>query len=87
MHGRRAWTAPHSDTIFTYLLTHSPAGERLVARVRQQLFEALVMQDIAFYDSAKTGELMNRLSADTTGGWVRRRVPEKGEWMWAVDVV
>jgi ABC-type multidrug transport system fused ATPase/permease subunit len=53
-------TDPDAHTIKT-------AGERLVARVRQQLFKALVMQDIAFYDSAKTGELMNRLAADTTG--------------------
>lgn len=42
------------------------AGERLVARVRQQLFQALIAQDISFFDSAKTGELMNRLAADTT---------------------
>lgn len=47
------------------------AGERLVARVRQQLFKALVTQDVAFFDAAKTGELMNRLAADTTGTCVR----------------
>ena len=52
--------------------TKSPtAGERLVARVRQQLFQALIVQDISFFDSAKTGELMNRLAADTTGALVR----------------
>lgn len=38
-----------------------------MARVRQQLFQALIAQDISFFDSAKTGELMNRLAADTTG--------------------
>lgn len=39
----------------------------MVARVRQDLFRALIAQDTAFFDASKTGELMNRLSADTTG--------------------
>ena len=42
------------------------AGERLVARLRRQLFLHLLHQDIAFYDRNKTGELMNRLASDTT---------------------
>ena len=46
--------------LFTY------AGERLVARLRRQLFLHLLCQDIAFYDRNKTGELMNRLASDTT---------------------
>lgn len=40
-------------------------GERLVRNVRSQLFEAIIRQDIAFFDMNKTGELMNRLSSDT----------------------
>jgi ABC-type multidrug transport system fused ATPase/permease subunit len=41
-------------------------GERLVARLRKDLFEHIIRQDIQFFDQNKTGELMNRLSSDTT---------------------
>jgi ABC transporter fused permease/ATP-binding protein len=41
------------------------AGERIVAQLRQDLFRSLTTQEIAFFDSQKTGELTNRLSADT----------------------
>ena len=47
-----------------YLFT--VAGERIVARLRQRLFKAVVHQEIAFFDHHRTGELTNRLSADTT---------------------
>jgi ATP-binding cassette subfamily B protein len=42
------------------------AGERVVARLRIKLFRAVIMQDIAMFDKRKTGELLSRLSADTT---------------------
>ncbi|ETO18310.1 hypothetical protein RFI_18968 [Reticulomyxa filosa] len=42
------------------------AGERLVARLRKQLFCAILSQELAMFDSNKTGELVNRISADTT---------------------
>lgn len=42
------------------------AGERIVMRLRQRLFEALIRQDISFFDQNKSGALLNRLSADTT---------------------
>ena len=42
------------------------AGERVVARLRADLFARLMEQDIAFFDEKKTGELTNRLSSDTT---------------------
>ena len=42
------------------------AGERIVMRLRQRLFEALIRQDISFFDQRKSGALLNRLSADTT---------------------
>lgn len=51
--GLRAW-------LFTV------AGERVVARLRQQLFASLMSQEIAFFDERKTGELTNRLASDTT---------------------
>jgi ABC-type multidrug transport system fused ATPase/permease subunit len=39
-------------------------GKRLVRNLRKDLFEHIVIQDIAFFDRNKTGELMNRLSSD-----------------------
>jgi ABC transporter fused permease/ATP-binding protein len=42
------------------------AGERVVARLRADLFARLMEQDIAFFDEKKTGELTNRLASDTT---------------------
>jgi ATP-binding cassette subfamily B protein len=44
----------------------SVAGERVSARLRLQLFQSLCNLDIAFYDSARSGELINRLSSDCT---------------------
>lgn len=37
------------------------------ARIRRDLFERITVQDVAFFDQQKTGELMNRLASDTTG--------------------
>lgn len=42
------------------------AGERVVARLRADLFARLMDQEIAFFDARKTGELTNRLASDTT---------------------
>ena len=47
-----------------YLFT--VAGERVVARLRQTLFGALIHQEIGFFDMQRTGELTNRLASDTT---------------------
>lgn len=41
-------------------------GERVVARLRIRLFRAIMHQEIAMFDKRKTGELLSRLSADTT---------------------
>lgn len=41
-------------------------GERVVARLRNQLYSCILKQDIAFFDEHKTGELVSRLSSDTT---------------------
>jgi ABC-type multidrug transport system fused ATPase/permease subunit len=41
-------------------------GERLVRQLRTSLFHKIVSQDVSFFDQNKTGELMNRLSSDTT---------------------
>ncbi|MHC4830442.1 MAG: ABC transporter transmembrane domain-containing protein, partial [Planctomycetota bacterium] len=42
------------------------AGEHVIALLRQQLYKAILRQDIAFFDVRKTGELINRLASDTT---------------------
>ncbi len=41
-------------------------GERIVADLRSDLFRHLSRLDAAFYDTAQTGELVSRLTADTT---------------------
>ncbi|KAL1373178.1 hypothetical protein HN51_003184 [Arachis hypogaea] len=43
----------------------SSASERVVARLRKDLFSHLVNQEIAFFDVTRTGELLSRLSEDT----------------------
>ena len=41
-------------------------GERIVADIRAGLFAHFTRLDASFYDTAKTGELISRLTADTT---------------------
>ncbi|MFZ4713249.1 MAG: ABC transporter ATP-binding protein [Bacteriovoracaceae bacterium] len=41
------------------------AGEKTVKRLRQKLFSQVISQNMEFFDRAKTGELLGRLSADT----------------------
>lgn len=43
----------------------SSASERVVARLRNNLFSHLILQEIAFFDITRTGELLSRLSEDT----------------------
>lgn len=42
------------------------AGERLVARLRCKLYASILRQEIAFFDTHKSGELVSRLGSDTT---------------------
>jgi ABC-type multidrug transport system fused ATPase/permease subunit len=41
------------------------AGERIVSNLRKNLFKKIISQDVSFFDSNKTGELINRLASDT----------------------
>jgi len=41
-------------------------GERVVADIRTAVFEHLTCLDAGFYDGVKSGEIVSRLSADTT---------------------
>ena len=45
---------------FLYITLLSSFGERLAARMRISLFHSLISQDVAFFDSHKTGEMVNR---------------------------
>ena len=40
-------------------------GERIVARLRSQLFRRTVIQDAEFFDANRVGDLISRLSSDT----------------------
>jgi len=52
-----------SATRFYYVMW---LGEKIVADVRDTLFEHLLKLSPAFYESQKTGEVVSRLTADTT---------------------
>ncbi|XJO74141.1 hypothetical protein BDV3_005001 [Batrachochytrium dendrobatidis] len=41
------------------------AAERIIARMRNNLFSNIIRQDVAFHDANRSGELISRLSADT----------------------
>lgn len=47
-----------------YLFT--VAGERVVADLRTALYRSVIHQEVGFFDGERTGDLTNRLSADTT---------------------
>ena len=47
-----------------YLFT--VAGERIVARLRENLYRRVIQQEVGFFDERRTGELTNRLASDTT---------------------
>lgn len=41
-------------------------GERIIARVRNQLYERVIANDAQFFDSNRTGALISRISTDTS---------------------
>jgi len=41
-------------------------GERVVARLRLQLYQSVLKQEIAFFDEHKSGEIVSRLGSDAT---------------------
>ncbi|MES2803595.1 MAG: ABC transporter transmembrane domain-containing protein [Bdellovibrionota bacterium] len=46
-----------------YLFTIS--GERIVLKLREQLYRSILKQEVTFFDFNRTGELMSRLSSDS----------------------
>lgn len=53
-----------AGSIRYYLFTL--AGERIVLRLREKLFDRILCQEISFFDFNRTGELMSRLASDCT---------------------
>ncbi|KAL1462903.1 hypothetical protein WDU94_014706 [Cyamophila willieti] len=55
-----------AQSVFTcaYISLLSGLGERIAAKLRCQLFESILKQDIAFFDTTRTGELVDRLTTD-----------------------
>ncbi|XP_068529170.1 mitochondrial potassium channel ATP-binding subunit isoform X1 [Anas acuta] len=49
---------------FGYIALLSRVGEQVAASMRKALFISLLRQDVAFYDANRTGQLVNRLTAD-----------------------
>lgn len=52
-----------SSLRYFYVMT---IGERVVARIRAAVFARVMSLDGAFFDSARSGEIVSRLTADTT---------------------
>lgn len=42
------------------------SGQRIINSLREKIFGAVLRQEMAFFDQRRTGELINRLSADTS---------------------
>lgn len=40
-------------------------AQRIIKRIRQQLFTGILRKEMAFFDKKKSGELVNRLASDT----------------------
>ncbi|XP_053661634.1 mitochondrial potassium channel ATP-binding subunit [Anopheles marshallii] len=53
-----------SGFTFVYILLLSQIGEQMAASIRQDLFKQIIIQDLEFFDHNRTGELVNRLTAD-----------------------
>uniref|UniRef100_A0A182KA11 Mitochondrial potassium channel ATP-binding subunit n=1 Tax=Anopheles christyi TaxID=43041 RepID=A0A182KA11_9DIPT len=53
-----------SGFTFLYILLLSQIGEQMAASIRQDLFKQIIIQDLEFFDHNRTGELVNRLTAD-----------------------
>merc|ERR1712166_261302 len=41
------------------------ASQRLGERLRSGLFEALILQDVSFFDDNRTGDILSRIGSDT----------------------
>ncbi|CAE7531599.1 ABCB25, partial [Symbiodinium sp. KB8] len=57
-----------ASAVFAFLrgFLFNCTGQRVVARLRNKLFHAIMQQEVAFFDSNRTGELVSRLGSDVT---------------------
>ncbi|XP_072321153.1 ATP-binding cassette sub-family B member 10, mitochondrial [Eucyclogobius newberryi] len=53
-----------ANAVRVYLMQTS--GQQIVRNLRDSVFSSILRQEVAFFDKNRTGELINRLSADTT---------------------
>jgi ATP-binding cassette subfamily B protein len=60
-----AVVAVNATAVFVRFYTVSWLGERVIADLRRDVFSRLLDQSPAFFESARTGELISRLTADT----------------------
>ena len=49
---------------FSYIYTLGIMGENMASNLKKDLFDKIIKQDIAFYDRARSGELIDRLTSD-----------------------
>ncbi|GAB0087696.1 ATP-binding cassette sub-family B member 8, mitochondrial [Sergentomyia squamirostris] len=49
---------------FFYIILLSQIGEDMAAKIKQDLYRQILIQDLAFFDRNRTGELVNRLTTD-----------------------
>lgn len=59
-------TALAGTGVYARTLWLQQAGNTLVARLKQQLYRAILRQEVAYLEQVKTGDFMTRLSQDTT---------------------
>jgi ABC-type multidrug transport system fused ATPase/permease subunit len=57
-------TALAGGGVYLRTLWLAKAGNRIVARLKQQLYSSILQQETAYLDSTTTGDLMSRLTAD-----------------------
>ncbi|KAK9892136.1 hypothetical protein WA026_018335 [Henosepilachna vigintioctopunctata] len=58
MYGLQAF----STFFYIHMLSH--LGEKMAYNMKTDLFKAILQQDISFFDNHRTGEIINRLTAD-----------------------
>ncbi|NXF26270.1 ABCB8 protein, partial [Rhodinocichla rosea] len=55
---------PQGLLTFGYIALLARVGERVAGNMRKALFSALLRQEVAFFDTTRTGQLVTRLTAD-----------------------
>jgi len=57
-----------SNAVFMFIKAYlsSITGEKIICELRSEMFHTLMEKDLEFYEQRKSGELLSRLSSDTT---------------------